>query len=53
MPQSLDLFSIAVPILIVLLSLTVLAIHKMRETRRKAVVPGTVGLPTDPDMLYP
>jgi O-antigen/teichoic acid export membrane protein len=38
---------------VLLLSLTVLAIHKMRETLRKAAAPGTVGLPTDPDMLYP
>jgi O-antigen/teichoic acid export membrane protein len=38
---------------VLFLSLTMLAIHKMRETRRKATAPGTVGLPTDPDMLYP
>ena len=38
---------------VLLLSLALLAIHRMRETRKKAAAPGTVGLPTDPDMLYP
>ena len=38
---------------VLLLSLALLAIHRMRETRKKAAALGTVGLPTDPDMLYP
>ncbi|MEH2625607.1 O-antigen/teichoic acid export membrane protein [Bradyrhizobium sp. AZCC 1719] len=36
-----------------LLSLVVLAIRRMRETRREPAKLDTVGLPTDPDMLYP
>ncbi|MEH2499524.1 O-antigen/teichoic acid export membrane protein [Bradyrhizobium sp. AZCC 1678] len=35
------------------LSLGILAIHRMRETRKEPAELDTVGLPTDPDMLYP
>ena len=38
---------------VLLLSLVVMAIHRMRETRKEPAELDTVGLPTDPDMLYP
>lgn len=38
---------------VLLLSLSVLAVPKVRETRKQPVEPDTVGAPTDPDMLYP
>jgi O-antigen/teichoic acid export membrane protein len=36
---------------VLLLSLAVLANRRMRETRKKAAAPGTVGLPTDLEVL--
>ena len=38
---------------VLFLSLGILAIHRMRETRKEPTTLDTVGLPTDPDMLYP
>jgi O-antigen/teichoic acid export membrane protein len=38
---------------VLLLSLTLLAVSKMRDDRRESTVQASVGGPTDPDMLYP
>ncbi|MBT1515999.1 polysaccharide biosynthesis C-terminal domain-containing protein [Bradyrhizobium sp. SRL28] len=38
---------------VMFLSLAGLTIHRMRETRKGTDEPETVGLPTDPDILYP
>jgi O-antigen/teichoic acid export membrane protein len=38
---------------VLFLSLVILAIHRMRETRKEPAELDTVGLPTDQDMLYP
>jgi len=38
---------------VLFLSLTGLAVYGMREKRKEAGGPDSIGLPTDPDMLYP